>query len=68
MNNDDLGGTSRSKFASQKVIQTRKKVSSSGIMNNDLLSMPQKINKTTKKRRRTDPFTRKYLNKFICFS
>jgi hypothetical protein len=49
--------TSRSKLLSQKIIQTRKK-SASVVINNDLSSIPQKTNKTTRKRRRTDSFTR----------
>ncbi|CAF0814376.1 unnamed protein product [Adineta steineri] len=50
--------TSRSKSISQPVIQTRKK-SSPVIINNDLLSIPQKPTKTIRRRRRADPFTRK---------
>jgi len=63
--NNSLRGKSRSKYLSQQIIQTRKK-SSSVIIKNDLLTIPQKINKTTRRRRRTDPFIR--MKKEINFS
>ncbi|UJR28771.1 hypothetical protein I4U23_009997 [Adineta vaga] len=50
--------TSRSKLISQPKIQTRKKASS-GILNENGSSNPQKSQKTIRRRRRTDPFTRK---------
>lgn len=50
--------TPRSKSISQQIIQTRQK-NSSVLLNENLLSNLQKtIKTTTRRRRRTDPFTR----------